>query len=412
MEPIPNDVHPLLAGPFSIPELERIVLRELHLQALWNLRQVSRHFRISVGEFLRALPQVIWLTEAVQTAGFIQMVPPEVYTMSMSDGKWRKIGRLPEPRRRLASCMMNDGRIALIGGENDSQLASAISLSFVNSSKVTATPLPSLRFRRSGVGAAVCSGGVFVCGGQWQNQEDGDVDDDVSSQGDWGFFDECWLLSPGARSWTPLPPLPGRERRNGLGGRHSLGCCALPDGRVLVAGGWSLGDGKNELSSEAHIFDPQQRTWTELAPMPGRGVFNACVLPGDERVLVMGSSWSAAWAEKAGHTAGRPTPVYAYNLRSQCWEVMAGLPIPTPAPHSLTWNSPVAILGHVFVSGYSVPGRRSWAEEQAAGRDVEEEYHHEMLCMLDHTQSKWKILKGGTAPIHNLSATPLAGPRP
>ena len=42
--------------------------------------------------------------------------------------------------------------------------------------------------------------------------------------------------------------------------------CALPDGRVLVAGGWS--DSRKATTPTVEIYDPAADTWAALADLP------------------------------------------------------------------------------------------------------------------------------------------------
>lgn len=65
----------------------------------------------------------------------------------------------------------------------------------------------------------------------------------------------------------------------------------LPDGKVLVAGGYDLA---SDLPS-AEIYDPARETWADAAPMPrARGGHTATVLS-DGRVLLVGGYTLAGW---------------------------------------------------------------------------------------------------------------------
>jgi N-acetylneuraminic acid mutarotase len=66
---------------------------------------------------------------------------------------------------------------------------------------------------------------------------------------------------------------------------------ALPDGRVLVAGGegaFEYGDNENRASAE--LYDPTTDIWTALPPMPGGHVGGEAVALADGSVLLMGGN--------------------------------------------------------------------------------------------------------------------------
>ena len=61
----------------------------------------------------------------------------------------------------------------------------------------------------------------------------------------------------------------------------------LPDGRVLVAGGWALTSNSDKSLASAEIYDPATNRWTATGSMAtGRARGNIAALP-DGRVLVV-----------------------------------------------------------------------------------------------------------------------------
>lgn len=97
------------------------------------------------------------------------------------------------------------------------------------------------------------------------------------------------LYDPTTGSWSDTGPL-NRARCY-----HSA--TLLPNGTVLVAGGWTARTGRtvsppgnHQALRSAEIYDPRTRTWSETAPMTdGRGQHQG-VLLGNGRVLVAGGS--------------------------------------------------------------------------------------------------------------------------
>jgi hypothetical protein len=89
------------------------------------------------------------------------------------------------------------------------------------------------------------------------------------------------LYDPGSGSWTPTGSM--IEVRNG----HTA--TLLPDGRVLVAGGYSVGGVGGPVAS-AELYDPSTGSWTPTGSMMrARAGHTATLLP-DGRVLVAGGS--------------------------------------------------------------------------------------------------------------------------
>jgi len=83
------------------------------------------------------------------------------------------------------------------------------------------------------------------------------------------------LFDPAGRRWTPAPPM--AAARDG----HSA--TRLPDGRVLVAGG------RGALTS-AELYDPKTGTWTTTGSMTDARADHRAVLLADGRVLVVGGA--------------------------------------------------------------------------------------------------------------------------
>ena len=72
-------------------------------------------------------------------------------------------------------------------------------------------------------------------------------------------------------------------------GRRNLNAVLLPDGKVLVIGGNSLGQEMNPVF-QAEIFDPESQTWTAVASMQRPRVYHStAVLLPDGRVVAAGS---------------------------------------------------------------------------------------------------------------------------
>lgn len=67
--------------------------------------------------------------------------------------------------------------------------------------------------------------------------------------------------------------------------RHDHSATLLPDGRVLVVGGYTL---PQQWLSDAEIYDPTSNTWTVLPPLYKHGTIHTATVMKDGRVLVVG----------------------------------------------------------------------------------------------------------------------------
>jgi len=79
---------------------------------------------------------------------------------------------------------------------------------------------------------------------------------------------------------------------NGVGatnaGRLMHTATLLPDGKVLVAGGYGIEDGSNNSLSSAELFDPVTGTWQTTGPLNGRRSNHTATLLPNGKVLIAG----------------------------------------------------------------------------------------------------------------------------
>ena len=241
-----NAAVPLLSLP---PEIIADIVAEQPLQSLWVLRSTCGTLRAAATERLRTT-RVMWISEGIESSRFLRPCD-QVYEMSLINGDWVKLGRLPVPRRRVGCCLMTDGRIALGGGDD---LLHDVTHRTSDAMSVTARglhfdALPLLRSKRECVAVANTAAGLLAAGGFWQlhNGSDDESEDEASSRGGYGIHNESWVLRPRESAWTRCADLP-------FGARESMASCALPDGRAFVAGGITPMGGPFETSNTAAIF--------------------------------------------------------------------------------------------------------------------------------------------------------------
>lgn len=147
-----------------------------------------------------------------------------------------------------------------------------------------------------------------------------------------------------AAIWVPARRKPRSESwqsqtaDGSITARYSHTATALPDGRVLVVGGYpaqaSLGTGRSSALSSAEIFDPVQRNWRPVASMQSARAGHAAISLGDGRVAVLGG-----YAEMALAT------VEIYDSRSDSWTFS------TPMSRARYGHSAVFVDGTAIVVG-------------------------------------------------------------
>lgn len=102
----------------------------------------------------------------------------------------------------------------------------------------------------------------------------------VAAGSGWGqsFVSNTELFDPKTDSWKLLTPISGRAGQS---------TTLLPDGRVLFAGGYRSPSGAG-FSAACDFFQSATNAWGAAASMNDRRAFHACVLLPDGKVLVAG----------------------------------------------------------------------------------------------------------------------------
>ncbi|MFI0923903.1 kelch repeat-containing protein [Streptomyces sp. NPDC021012] len=207
---------------------------------------------------------------------------------AMNRGQWTPAGELPWDRNLFgaasAAVRLADGRVLIAGG-GDERLAAQDGAALFDPRDGSWTGAAPLREPRRMHSATLLSDGrVLVVGGQGRGS---------------GFpvraLDSAETYDPVERRWSDA----GRMGQARCG--HSA--TRLPDGRVLVAGGTAVRSPDSERSlSSTEVFDPVSGRWTPTGPMlDARSLHPAVALP-DGTVLVAGG-WAATrhdWRGGAG----------------------------------------------------------------------------------------------------------------
>lgn len=140
-------------------------------------------------------------------------------------------------------------------------------------------------------------------------------------------------------TWQSRTRTLGRLPKSQVRPRYLHASVGLPDGRLLVIGGYTTSD---EMRSRApgaptasvQLYDPSRGTWYELAPLRTPRARHAAVAMPDGRVIVMG-----------GVFASPLTSVEVYDPSSNQWHEAPALPAPMLDHAATVCNGQVVVTG-------------------------------------------------------------------
>ncbi|MGE0192188.1 MAG: kelch repeat-containing protein [Planctomycetota bacterium] len=201
------------------------------------------------------------------TVGPVALATAEVY--DPATGVWTGVGPMTTARSLHAAVRLADGRVLLAGGDLGSAngfVGRTVCEVFDPTSGTFGAVAPMTTARANFGLLALSDGRILAVGGN-KNASGSPV---LAAE----VFDP---MAGAAGAWTSLGPI--------ACGGSSPALAALPDGRVLVSGGWA---GSGLPYDVAQIFDPAQDAFgPPQALLMGRAHHTTTVLP-DGRVLVAG----------------------------------------------------------------------------------------------------------------------------
>jgi N-acetylneuraminic acid mutarotase len=206
-------------------------------------------------------------------------------------GTWAPTGPLRFSTEFPAAAPLADGRVLIAGGDQGSaRLALKLTQIYDPATNAWSKTAPMLVKRTGHAAVPLPDGRVFVAGGYFVS---------------WGVLGPKWHVlrkaetyNPATNTWTAAALM--KTARTG----HTV--TRLADGRVLVAGGmaWMYENIRPYCMALAEIYDPATNVWTSAGSMTaGRCGQTATLLP-DGRVLVAGG-----WSRVATYTTDIYDPV-------------------------------------------------------------------------------------------------------
>ncbi len=174
-------------------------------------------------------------------------------------GTWTSTGSMSTPRTYLAAVLLRDGRVLVTGGVNAGVCLTSCEIYNPNSGTWSGTG--SLTHGRYGHTATrLPDGRVIVAGGQ----------------GSAAVLDSIEIYDPATGTWSEGPVM--NVARN----NHTA--TLLQDGTILVAGGEDSGT----VHSDTEVFDPIAGTWTDKGPLGTARYSHTATLLYDGTVLAAG----------------------------------------------------------------------------------------------------------------------------
>jgi hypothetical protein len=268
------------------------------------------------------------------SAGLIAASPAAA---SPPGGTWFPAAPMLQPRERAAAALLPDGDVLVAGGENEENELQTAEIYDPGTNEWT--PTTSMLQPREGAAAAdLPDGDVLVMGGFFEGEPQSTAE----------------IYDPATETWTATESM-------GVG-REGPAAATLPEGRIIVDGGVSKVEGKDEAVASVEIYNPESGNWSSLYIPPlshARAFASAATLP-DGYVMVTGG-WEPSDLPIASTEIYSPATGFWY----------AGKPLPgvlDNAPAAVLANGDVMIAGGHNNSGYVAavelysPITRLWSE--------------------------------------------------
>lgn len=212
---------------------------------------------------------------------------------------WTATGSMLEARAGHSATLLPDGRVLVAGGLVAGAGLASAELYDPRTGSWTATG-SMIQGRAWHTATLLRNGTVLVTGGLSTASTTPGADIELAS---------AELYDPRTGSWTAAGSM--TEARSGPS------VALLPDGRVLVAGGWASTEPFGPKLASSELFDPATGTWTATGNMTERRHGHSATLLPNGTVLVAG-----------GYDGGRSATAELYDPITGTWTSTGSLPEP------------------------------------------------------------------------------------
>ena len=176
-------------------------------------------------------------------------------------GSWTPAGSLTTPRAGHETALLPNGKVLVVGGDSG-----GVTAELYDPVSGTWTATGSLNAPREGFTATLLESGKVLVAGGWAS--------DV-------WLSSAELYDPATGTWSFTGDL--------VRPRMFQTATALQDGRVLIAGGWRYDFLADYASvSTAELYDPTTGTWSDAAALHEARSFHTATRMPDGKVLVAG----------------------------------------------------------------------------------------------------------------------------
>lgn len=207
----------------------------------------------------------------------------EEYDISANTWTLRSI--MPVSVHSASTTVLADGRILMAGGTDNASALSVVQIYNPATNTWARGISPMIESRYYHTATLLADGRILVTGGNKVLTGNGSVATPLKT---------AEIYNPATNVWTQVASM-SIERV-----LHSA--TALPDGRVLVAGGSGIGStnsSANSVTATVEIFDPQTGLWTPACSLINpRYAHNATLLADGARILISGGGTQAGAVAK------------------------------------------------------------------------------------------------------------------
>lgn len=210
-------------------------------------------------------------------------------------GTWNNVTSMQQARAHHTTTLLADATAIVVGGRGSSGALASTEIYEVENNRWTAgASLSVARFYHTAT--LLHDGSLLVTGGTESNNR---------NPQEWDALSSTERYIPSQQTWQKFSPL-NTER---FGHTATL----LPNGMVLVVGGWNMGSG---YLTNAELYNPSCNNWLPTSPMSTARLFHTATLLPNGKVLVAGGK----------NALGATSTAELYDYQTNTWTTISTMP--------------------------------------------------------------------------------------